>query len=301
MRAPMLRKIANRLSEKVWTTRLRVLLVMFLFISLPGAAAESIADTPGSLSDKPASLPTLQDTLLNINDSSLSLETKTPEYVILQPIDEATFSSETNASIAKLNVKEGSYFQAGDTLVELDCRVQKADYEKAVAQQIATDMGLKSATKLQSYDAISQYEVVKAQSEAKMANAEVEKLSAILDKCVIVAPFNGAVSEVMVHAHESVKPGDPLMRIVNTDNLIVELEVPSEWLQWLHIDSTFDVHVNEINKSITAKIIRINPVIEPVSQTVKIVGMIIPTTDKLLPGMSGQAIFQENPTKRKGG
>lgn len=294
MRTKKLRKTVSRVSNKVLTSRLRILLVVFFFISLPGAAAESPPE-------KSAPLPTLHDTLMTISDQSLSLETKTPEYVILQPIDEATFSSETTASVAKLNVKEGSYFQSGDILVELDCRVQKADHEKAIAQQIATDMGLKSAVKLQSYDAISQYEVVKAQSESKAANAEVEKLSAILDKCVIVAPFNGAVSEIMVHTHETVKPGDPLLRIVNTDNLIVQLEVPSDWLQWLHIDSTFDVHLNEINKSITAKIIRINPVIEPVSQTVKIVGMIIPTADKLLPGMSGQAIFPENPAKKKGG
>jgi RND family efflux transporter MFP subunit len=231
-------------------------------------------------------------------NSDQQLDTKTPEYVILQPIEEATFSSETSASVAKLFVKEGSYFRSGDILLELDCRVQKAEYEKAIAQQVATNIALKSAQKLKGYGSISEFEVVKAQSEAAMVNADVNKLSAIVEKCVIKAPYNGAVAELQVHTHESVKPGDPLIKIVNTDHLIVELEVPSSWLQWLHINSSFMVHVNELNKSIGAKIVRINPKIEPVSQTVKVVGEIAASSDKLLPGMSGQAIFPENANKK---
>lgn len=262
--------------------------------------AATIGAMPSETPTSPVDI-TISDPIMNedINKkTSDPLDTKTPEYVILQPIDEATFSSETSASVSKLYVKEGSYFRAGDTLLELDCRVQKAEYEKAIAQQVATNIALKSAMKLKSYGSISEYEVVKAQSEAAMVNADVNKLSAIVEKCVIKAPFNGAVAELQVHTHESVKPGDPLIKIVNTDHLIVELEVPSTWLQWLHINTNFLVHVNELNKSIDAKIVRINPKIEPVSQTVKIVGEISVSPVKLLPGMSGQAIFPENPSKQ---
>lgn len=230
--------------------------------------------------------------------ASSDLDTKTPEYVILQPIDEATFSSETSASVEALPVKEGSYFRKGDILLELDCRVQKAEYEKSVAQSQASEIALKSALKLKNYGSISEYELVKAKAEAAMVKADVDKLSAIVEKCIIKAPFNGAVAELRVHTHETVKPGDTLMKIVNTDHTIIELEVPSEWLQWLHINSDFNVHVNEINKTISARIIRINPQIEPVSQTVKIVGEIDNTADRLLPGMSGQAIFPDNPAKK---
>ncbi len=237
-----------------------------------------------------------------LSKNNVLTEQKTPEYVILQPIDQATFSSETSASVKKLGVKEGSYFRKGDILLELDCRVQKAEYDKAIAQQTATNIALQSATKLKSYGSISEYEVVKARSDAEMVNADVNKLSTIVEKCTIRAPFNGAVAELKVHTYETVKPGDPLLKIVNTDNILVELEIPSHWLQWLHINSTFYVHVNEINKSITAKIIRINPEIEPVSQTVRIVGEIANTPeDKLLPGMSGQAIFPDNPTSSSKG
>lgn len=222
----------------------------------------------------------------------------TPEYVIVQPSDQTTFSSETVASVSNLSVKEGSHFHAGDVLLELDCRVQKAELKKALAQQAETTIAKKSADKLASLNSISEYEMVKANSEAMKANAEVNKLNAIVDKCIVKAPFNGAVAQLMVHVHETVRPGDPLLKIVNTDNLDLQLQVPSTWLQWLHVGSEFIVHINDINKEILAKVTKINPEIEPISQTIRITGGLVEPDTSLLPGMTGQATFNENPNRQ---
>lgn len=233
----------------------------------------------------PASLPTPTDTTLQVGSP--------PEYVVIRSSDQVTFSSETAAGVASINVKEGSTFHAGAILLQLDCRLQQADLKKALAEQGAARGAEAAARKLKSYGSISGFEFVKATSEAQIANADVDKLRAIVEKCVIRAPFNGAVAELMVHAHESVKPGDPLLKIVNTENLEFELQVPSCWLQWLHIDSVFYVHINETNSTIKAKITKINPQIEPVSQSVKLIASIEPNPT-LLPGMSGQAIFADS-------
>src|SRR3990167_1008979 len=199
------------LHDKVRNNKLKILVCM-ISISMVACISLWAAAPPDTKAKVETTLPMqhiLKDTTL--------VDTHTPEYVILQPIDEVTFSSETTASIEKLPVKEGSYFKAGDILLELDCRVQKAELDKAIAQQTASDIALKSAIKLKSYDSISEYEVVKAKADAAMVNADVSKLRAIVDKCIIKAPFNGAVAVLKVHSHETVRPGDPLIRIVNTD------------------------------------------------------------------------------------
>ncbi len=219
----------------------------------------------------------------------------TPEYVIIRSNNQITFSSETAASVAKLFVKEGSHFSTGDVLLELDCRVQQADLSKALAQQKASTLAEKSALKLKKYDSISEFELVKAQADARIADAEVDKLKAIVEKCVIKAPFNGSVSDVMVHDYESVKQGDPLLKIISTENLEFDIQVPSSWLEWLHVGSMVHVNINETHKTVSATVLRINPLIEPISQTVKVIATISPPDTSLLPGMSGQAIFQENP------
>lgn len=237
----------------------------------------------------PASLP-------SVPEQSPLTELNTPKYVIIRSSDQATFSSETAAGVANIYVKEGSQFKAGDILLTLDCRLQQAELNKALAQQTAAKMAQQSAKKLQSYGSISTFELVKADSEEKVAEADVDKLRAIVEKCVIKAPFNGAVAEVMVHAHESVKPGDPLLKIVGMENLEFEMQVPSCWLAWVHAGTNFNVHINETNKTISAKISKINPQIESVSQTVKLIAT-VPPDPSLLPGMSGQAIFPDDPEK----
>lgn len=223
----------------------------------------------------------------------------TPEYVIIRSNNQITFSSETAASVAKIWVKEGSRFSKGDTLLELDCRIQQAELSKAMAQQKASSLAEASANKLKKYDSISEFELVKASADAKIANAEVSKLKAIVEKCTIKAPFNGSVAQVMTHDYETVKQGDPLLKIISTDNLEFDIQVPSNWLEWLHVGSIVNVHINEINKIVPATVMRINPLIEPISQTVKIIATISAPDATLLPGMSGQASFPDNPSQKK--
>jgi RND family efflux transporter MFP subunit len=249
------------------------------------------------LSGATSAAPTeaLPESLLTSKNALSAEATNTPEYVVVKPIDQVTYSSETAASIALLPVFEGSRFKTGDILLKMDCRLQQAELEKTQAQADAAAIADTSAKKLKSYGSISQMELVKAHSEALIAKADVDKLKALVDKCVIKAPFNGAVATLMVHPLESVKPGDPLIKIVNLEHLEFEIVVPSAWLKWLKIDSTFNVNINETGKTVQVVVVRIDPEIESVSQTVKITGVIKTPDPSLLPGMSGQAIFPDNP------
>lgn len=224
---------------------------------------------------------------------------KTPEYVIIRANDETTLSSETTGKVINLPLKEGSNFKSGDILLALDCRLQQADLNKSMAQQKATNKALESAKKLKAYGSISEFEMVKTKAEADAVNADVDKLKAIVEKCTVIAPFNGSVAEVKIHLYETVKPGDLLMKVINTENLSFEIQVPSQWLSWLHVGSRFNVHINDINKTISAKISYINPEIEPISQTVKITGQVAPPEPSLRPGMTGQAVFPDNPESQK--
>jgi membrane fusion protein (multidrug efflux system) len=138
------------------------------------------------------------------------------------------------------------------------------------------------------------HELIKAKTDVDIAKSDVEKFNAIVDKCTIKAPYNGSVSESMVQVGEIAKPGEPLLKIINNENLELQMQVPSVWLRWLHVGSVFKVLINETNKTVSAKVLKINPEINPISQTVKIIGIPITPDLTLLPGMSGLATFKEN-------
>ncbi len=239
------------LIRKSYTHGLLNIALLAILSVIPTAHAETAAGARSDRATAAATPATKVSPIATQNNSLLSsdVDAKTPEYVILQPIDEATFSSETTASVEKLYVKEGSYFRTGDVLIELDCRVQKAEYQRALAQAKEADVALKSALKLKSYGSISEYELVKAMLKQKWSKLMSASLVRLLIN-VLSKLFQWGGFRTQIHTHETVKPGDPLIKIVNTDRIIIEMEVPSDWLQWLHINTNFNVHVNEINKTI---------------------------------------------------
>ncbi|OGT63124.1 MAG: hypothetical protein A3E85_04060 [Gammaproteobacteria bacterium RIFCSPHIGHO2_12_FULL_45_12] len=267
--------------------------LMLLVSLLPAfAIASSMVDTlPSSL---PTSLTGTKSLPISPSKDRFPENISTPEYVIFEPSDQATFSSETAASVLNAPVKAGNSFKAGDVLLKLDCRIQSAELQKAKAQMQSADMAYNSAKKLKSYGSISEFEMTKSYSDQQIAKAEVDKLNAIVEKCIIKAPFNGSVSELMVHTNETVKPGDPLLKIVNTENLELKLQVPSKWLKWLHVGTKFYVQVNETGEKIEAYVTKIDPEIDSISQTVKIYGGLKITNKHFRPGMSGQALFPES-------
>ncbi len=230
---------------------------------------------------------------INAKDNNTELSTSAPIYVMIHASDNTTFSSETTSTIQLINVKEGDSFKQNDVLLEFDCRISNAELQKAIAQEKLNQATLDSSKKLETYGSISTVEMIKAQAEAAIATSDVQKLSAVVDKCTIKAPYDGSVSELMVHVGETVKPGDPLMKILSSKNLEVQLQIPSIWLRWLRIGTTFKVKINELNKTLPVVVDKINPEINSISQTVKIVGRFPEPPPELLPGMSGIAIFNE--------
>lgn len=243
--------------------------------------------------DNQAAIASLPNTL--DEQDSQHFNSTLPEYVVIQPSDEVTYSSETSASVSAISVKEGSTFVKGATLLKLDCRIQEADLKKAQAEKSVSDLGFTSAQKLRKYKAISDLEYQQAESQKSISDAEVEKLNAVVEKCTLVAPFNGSVARLMVHMFETVKPGDPLLKIVSIEDLDFVLQVPSNWLEWLHLDSIVHVQVNEINKNVEVKVVKISPEIDSVSQTVKVYAKTVTHDPALMPGMSGQATFPDKP------
>lgn len=269
----------------------KLLLMVILMTSLFGLVGMKpiTPATPANTADDP----------LAAFDTTKTIDEAVPEYVILRPSEEVTFASEIVASVASINVKEGSSFLKGEELIKFDCRVQEAELAKAKAQKKASDIALNSATKLKKYGSISELEYIQASTQQQINTAEVNKLTAIVDKCSIEAPFNGSVADLFVHPLETVKPGDPLLKIVNTENLSFELQVPSVWLRWMHVGTHFQVTINETSEVFTATITKINPEIDSVSQTLKVVGEINKPNANLRPGMSGQAFFPDNPNNKR--
>ncbi|MEH0874295.1 efflux RND transporter periplasmic adaptor subunit [Pectobacterium cacticida] len=198
-------------------------------------------------------------------------------------------SSEIAAKVTDIAVKEGEHFKQGDTLVTFDCTVLREKLNYANAAENAARKKLAIANRLDKLNSISLSDVDQARSAVSMAQAESGVNRAMLQRCVIKAPFSGRVTETKVKRWESVPEGKELLAIYDDSAFELEMIVPSRWLTWLKQGSAFQVKLDETGLTYPAEISRISSAVDPVSQSVKVFGRITQSTAGLLPGMSGVA------------
>jgi membrane fusion protein (multidrug efflux system) len=91
--------------------------------------------------------------------------------------------------------------------------------------------------------------------------------------------------------HQFVNAGTPLLSLVDTSAIEVRLIVPSRWLSWVKPGTPFQVRLDDLGKTVDAKVSRVGARIDPVSQSVDLIAVVSGSTDGLLPGMSGWASF----------
>lgn len=206
--------------------------------------------------------------------------------------DEAKIAAELVARIDKLPFRIGDVFKKGDTLVQFDCRRYDAELRAVSAELKGAEGTLKSNLELKRHKAIGSNEVEVSRSRVEEIRARVDALSVRSAQCKIIAPYDGRMVELFAHEHEMPTANSPLVKIVNSGVLEIDLIVPSRWLVWLKRGTKFEFSIDETTLTYPATITRIAAVVDPVSQTVAVRAGFGADISGVLPGMSGTAVFK---------
>lgn len=206
----------------------------------------------------------------------------------LTPQHYTILGSEMNAIISRITAKEGERFQAGQTLVELDCGMQRAQLKRAQAALSAANHTYQANQTLLSLHSVGQLELDLSSDEVAKAKADVSLMETTLQKCAIQAPFSGRVVEQKARAAQYVQAGQAILDILDDSQLELEFIVPSQWLTWLKKDYPFHVVIDETQQSYPAKIMRLGARVDPISQSIKMMGAIEGQYPELMAGMSGR-------------
>ena len=211
---------------------------------------------------------------------------------LIKPQKKTVISSEIPAKIIEIPFKDGEVFKQGDLLVKFDCSFYYAQLASANAEREARLIKYENNKELLSFSATSNIEVELSKAEVKKAEAEVQIANLRVKRCAIDAPYSGRVIDVLANEYESVDMETELLSILNDKQLEIELIVPSKWLGWLKAGEIFDFLVDETNQKYPAKISRIGAAVDPVSQTIRVIGLFDTSSEDILSGMSGTAIFK---------
>lgn len=208
--------------------------------------------------------------------------------VIVRSFETAAIASEVNARITYLPAREGDAFRKGDVLVEFDCRRAIAEHDAAQANMRELQAAYQSQLKLLEYKSTGTVAVEQALHQFEKAQAELRLYAVKLESCRILAPFDGVVTEKVAQMHEIAQPNQPLIKILNQNRVEIVMMVPSAWLPRI-TGATFPVKIDETGQVHQARVLQSTGLIDPVSQTSRVIAELVGSGQNVLPGMSGVA------------
>jgi len=213
--------------------------------------------------------------------------------VQLAPAQFTTLSAEIAARIERLPYREGQRFGRGEVLVQLDCAMYRARLDRAEAEALEARGTHEVNERLQGMGSISLLEIGVSAARKAVTEADVRLMRTMVERCVIRAPFAGRVVQQTARAHQYVAEGQTVMEILDDRTLEVEMMLPSQWVRWLAPGLGFEVRIDEIGASFPATVDRIGARVDPVSQSVRVFGVIASQDSRLMAGMSGVAVFEQ--------
>ncbi len=215
-----------------------------------------------------------------------------PTRGIVRAVNIAMISTDLQARAFRVALREGERFHKGDTLVEFDCRKQRAELASAEAQKQEMSLNLDNFRVLQKVQAAGKHDLEISEVRVAKAAAEADVLRARIDECSVIAPFDGSVLEISLHEHEIPTPGKPFLGLQGDGSLEIDLIVPSKWTPWLKPGTPFTFEVEETQGQEAAVVDRIGAAVDPISQTIKVIARFQGAAKGVLAGMSGTGHFE---------
>lgn len=212
---------------------------------------------------------------------------------VIESIDRTVISAEIGGNIISIPKNNGDYFKKGQTLIKIECDVYEAQKEKIEVKRDLLQVKVDKNTQLEKYNSVGKFDIQTSKLELKEQELELKIADINVKRCDIKAPFTGRVVQRLVSKYQNVKPQDQLLEIVNSNNLEAKVVVPATWINHIKVGKEFIIKIDEINETIKAKVKQLDSVVDSKSQSMNLRAN-IEKNIKIVPGMSGTAIFTEN-------
>jgi len=211
--------------------------------------------------DKSASLPlvaTYEVTPQEFNHfTSFQGTVKTMKNINVYP--------EMPGQLLEVMVVEGQKVEKDQVLARIDDGGLLAQLAQAKSQLLLAETVYNRQERLWSQNIGSEIQFLQAKTQFESAEKAVDALSLQAEKSVVRAPFDGTVDQIYKEPGTIVAPGmgSELFRVVNIDELYVEVDVPETHITSISEGSKVQVSLPAIGENISAKIARVSKVINP--------------------------------------
>jgi membrane fusion protein (multidrug efflux system) len=204
----------------------------------------------------------------------------------VEAVHGVTVSADLPGIVETIAFDSGRRVRAGDLLVRLDTRQERAQLSAAVAQRDLTRLDLERSRQLLQRGVIAQAEYDRIAAEAKTAEARVGEIQATIERKEIRAPFAGVLGIRQVNLGQYLEGGSAIAPLQSMDPVYVNFDVPQQDVRILKVGATVHVAAESIAAANPAgKVTAINSVVNEATRNVQIQAEFRNLHGRLRPGM----------------
>jgi len=218
----------------------------------------------------------------------------------------ARLSPRVSGLVTTVHVDAGDRVTEGDVLLELDPVLAELAQRRAAAALQEAQARLVEAKRLQgeARQLMKDHIIPETDMHARASNVdlttavvtrlevEAREAAELLARHSVVAPFAGVISRKLTEAGEWVETGTPVLELVGTEHLRLDVQAPQE--RFLDIDAETPVSVrldSHPDHSFTGRVAAKVPVNNPDARTFLVRVLLEDANGWMIPGMSAKATF----------
>lgn len=212
---------------------------------------------------------------------------------VLFPFREAVIAARAESTLLPYRFKLGEPFKAGEVLTALDDSRYALEVRRATEQADFARAVFEDKKQLRAKNFTSDYELKKAEFDLSVAESSLADAKLNLSYCIVKAPFAGKLAEIRTQEYETVRPGQPLFRIIDDNRLLAVMNVPLNDAALTTVGNPVVVSVSGTDRKAKGTVYEVAPQADHRTGTVRIRVLIDNGDGKLRAGMTGELIHDE--------
>ena len=172
---------------------------------------------------------------------------------------------EMPGQLLEVLVVEGQKVEKDQVLARIDDGGLVAQLAQAKSQLLLSETVFNRQERLWSQNIGSEIQFLQAKTQFELAQKAVDALGLQAEKAIVRAPFDGTVDQIFKEPGTIVAPGmgSELFRVVNLNEVYVEVEVPETHITSIGEGSKVRVSLPAIGEEVEALVSRVSKVINP--------------------------------------
>lgn len=185
----------------------------------------------------------------------------------LLPFESVEVKTPVAGTVLAIRFHEGQQVQQGQSLVQIDDRVWKAQIKGLEAQLAAAREELHRKEALLEAEGASREEVEAIQLTVQQLEARIEELSVQVSLAAVPAPFSGRVGMRDFSVGAYLSQGQVITKIAQSEKLKVDFNLPGRYVSQLSVGKKVMVIAN--GDSAMAPVYAVNPVVDEQARTIQ--------------------------------